>query len=236
MPGSNNREASLRGPSITPLLSFLFSLSPLRQPPVKNDKSCSTRFTIMVKAIITFIALPFMIGLSEAARFSCARELPHGKIVLSNDAQQQICAMYIDNLNGIRGAPLRDKEYFAKPLNEMSSSSSSSLITNNNANRHREESPECGYFDGLGHRVSEQEYQLELDYELEHGVHHPPHLRPEAESLSVHAHSWRGGWRKDHSAGCLLPGWERYGIFCDLSASELRGDGLCGRGLRGGTG
>lgn len=142
----------------------------------------------MAKAIITFIALPFMISLSEAARFSCARELPHEKIVLSKDAQQQICAMYIDNLNGIRGAPLPDKEQFAKPLNGMSSSSSSSLIINNNAERLREESPECGYFDGLGHRVSEQEYQLELDYELEHGVPYPPHLRPEAGSLSVHAH------------------------------------------------
>jgi hypothetical protein len=189
MPGSNNLEASLRGPSITPLVSFLFSLSPLNQPPVKTDKSCSTRFTIMAKAIITFIALPFMISLSEAARFSCARDLPHEKIVLSKDAPQQICAMYIDNLNGIRGAPLPDKEQFATPLNGMSSSSSSSLITNNNAERLREEFPECGYFDGLGHRVSEQEYQLELDYELEHGVPYPPHLRPEAGSLSVHAHS-----------------------------------------------
>jgi hypothetical protein len=119
MPGSNNLEASLRGPSITPLLSFLFSLSPLHQPPVKTDKSCSTRFTIMTKAIITFIALPFMVSLCKAAHFSCARELPHEKIVLSKDAQQQIRAMYIDNLNGIRGAPLPDKEQFAKPLNGM---------------------------------------------------------------------------------------------------------------------
>jgi hypothetical protein len=143
----------------------------------------------MAKAIITFIALPFMVSLCKSTHFSCARELPHEKIVLSKDAQQQICAMYIDNLNGIRGAPLPDKEQFAKPLNEMSSPSSSSPITNNNAKQHREESPECGYFDGLGHRVSEQEYQLELDYELEHGVPYPPHLRPEAGSLSVHAHS-----------------------------------------------
>jgi hypothetical protein len=107
MPGSNNLEASLHGPSIT------------HQRPVKNDKSCSTRVTIMAKAIITFIALPFMISLCKAAHFSCARELPHEKIVLSKDAQQQICAMYIDNLNGIRGAPLPDKEQFAKPLNGM---------------------------------------------------------------------------------------------------------------------
>jgi hypothetical protein len=142
----------------------------------------------MAKAIITFIALPFMISMSEAARFSCARDLPHEKIVLSKHAQQQSCAMYIDNLNGIRGAPLPGKEQFATPINEPSSSSSS-LISNNNARSLREESPECGYFNGLGHRISEHEFQLELDYELEHGVPYPPHLRPEAGSLSVHAHS-----------------------------------------------
>ena len=138
----------------------------------------------MAKAIITFIALPFMISLCSAAHFSCAREPPHEKIVLSQDAQQQICAMYIDNLNDIPSAPLPDKEQFATPIDELSSSSNS-----NNARSLREESPECGYFDGLGHRVSEQEYQLELDYELKHGVPYPPHLRPEAGSLSVYAHS-----------------------------------------------
>jgi hypothetical protein len=101
--------------------------------------------------------------------------------------------MYFDNINGIRGAPLPDKEQEAQPItnddNEWLDPDADDHNIKNNAIRLRETSPECGYYDGLGRRISEQEYQLELDYEVEHGVPYPPHLRPEARSLSLHAHS-----------------------------------------------
>jgi hypothetical protein len=132
-----------------------------------------------MKQLITLIALPFMITLSSAAHFSCAREAPQEKIFMDKSTQQQICAMCFNEMDGIRSALLPNKEQEAEPI----------ANDNNNARRLREESPECGYFDGLGHRISEQEYQLELDYELEHGVPYPPHLRLEAGSLSVHVHS-----------------------------------------------
>jgi hypothetical protein len=132
-----------------------------------------------MKQLIAFTALPFMITLSNAAHFSCAREAPQEKIFMDKSIQQQICAMCFNKMDGIRSALLPDKEQEAEPITN----------NDNNAKRLREESPECGYFDGLGHRIFKQEYQLELDYELEHGVPYPPHLRPEAGSLSVHAHS-----------------------------------------------
>ena len=75
-----------------------------------------------MKGLITLIPLPAMIGLSNAAHFSCAREVPQErsilteKLILTEDAQQKICAMYFDNVNGIIGAPLPDKEEEAQPI------------------------------------------------------------------------------------------------------------------------
>ncbi|KAM0696753.1 hypothetical protein Q7P36_004002 [Cladosporium allicinum] len=75
-----------------------------------------------MKGLITLIALPAMIGLSNAAHFSCAREVSQEKsiltekLILTEDAQQKICAMYFDNVNGIIGAPLPDKEEEAQPI------------------------------------------------------------------------------------------------------------------------
>jgi hypothetical protein len=126
-----------------------------------------------MKQLIAFIALPFVITLSSVAHFSCARQAPQEKIPMDKSTQQQICAMCFDKMDGISGGLLPDKEQEAEP------------ITNdgNNAKLPREESPECGFFDALGHRISEREFQLE------HGVPYPPRLRPEAGSLSVHLHS-----------------------------------------------
>jgi hypothetical protein len=141
---------------------------------------------------LIIIALPAMISLSNAAHFSCAtREAPQEeRLILSEDAQQKICAMYFDNINGIRGrAPLPDKEQEAQPLTHDNEWPDAGDARDISAVLPRETSPECGYYDGLGRRVSESEYELELDYEREHGVPYPPHLRPEAGSLSLHAHS-----------------------------------------------
>ena len=148
-----------------------------------------------MKGLITLIPLPAMIGLSNAAHFSCAREVPQErsilteKLILTEDAQQKICAMYFDNVNGIIGAPLPDKEEEAQPIRNDDEWSEEDNKGDNHAIWPRETSPECGYYDGLGRRISQREYYLELDYEIQHGVPYPPHLRPEAGSLSIHAHS-----------------------------------------------
>jgi hypothetical protein len=168
-------------------------LSGLNITTSRHDQNSRTQSTIIMKGLITLLALPATISLSNAAQVSCAREAPQDKFILSEDAQQKICAMYFDNINGIRGAPLPDKEQEAQPItnddNEWLDPDADDHNIKNNAIRLRETSPECGYYDGLGRRISEQEYQLELDYEVEHGVPYPPHLRPEARSLSLHAHS-----------------------------------------------
>jgi hypothetical protein len=51
-----------------------------------------------MKKLLTLVALPAIVSLSNAAHFSCAQEAPHEeKSILSEAAQQELCAMYFDN-------------------------------------------------------------------------------------------------------------------------------------------
>jgi len=148
----------------------------------------------MMKGLIKFIALPAIISLSNAAHFSCTHDASQEELLLSEDTQQKVCAMYFDNINGLRGvAPLPDKEQEAQPItgDDEWFNADAGDHRDNSAVWPRETSPECGYYDGLGRRITEDEYQLELDYEHEHehGVPYPPYLRPEARSLSLRVHS-----------------------------------------------
>jgi hypothetical protein len=66
--------------------------------------------------------------------------------------------MYLDNINGIRGALLPDKEQIAQPITDDDEWPRDDHENNkNNAIWPRADSSECGYYDGLGRRISGHE-------------------------------------------------------------------------------
>jgi len=116
----------------------------------------------MEKPIATLVALSAMINLSSAAHFSCRQEPSQENIVLVQHTQQQTCAIYANDFHGIRGkVPLTPPPQFDDEQPDTNANKRPEDVDewpdddDGDYEWPRNDSPECGYYDGLGRRISE---------------------------------------------------------------------------------